>query len=203
MQDNYGTEYKYQLWFGNERRKIRGGNMVKQNLPNFKYNPNPIQARVIERNQTLCPVCGQKREYVYVGPFYSYDEVEGICPWCIHDGSASKKYDGDFQDASECEPVDKSVYIDELIHRTPGYFAWQQARWLSHCGDFCAFIDYVGWQEIKDIAYDLIDDVEVIRKKMKLSQEEFEKTLKNNGSHQGYLFKCLKCGKFRLTTDWD
>lgn len=172
-------------------------------FPEFKYNPDPIRARVIERNKTICPVCGQEREYVYVGPFYSVDEIEGICPWCIHDGSAARKYDGEFQDASSCERVEKAEYLDELVYRTPGYFGWQQEKWLSHCGDFCAFIEYVGWNEIRDIAVELGDDIEEAKQRMRLSQEEFEQSLVNNGSHQGYLFKCLKCGKHRLTTDLD
>ncbi len=177
--------------------------MDKMSLPVFKYNPDPLKARVIERNKTICPVCGEEREYVYVGPFYSVEDVEGICPWCIHDGSAANNYSGEFLDISSCEQVEKAEYIDELIHRTPGYFGWQQEKWLSHCGDFCAFIDYVGWKEIKDMANELKDDVETVKRNKRLSQEEFERTLVNKGYHQGYLFRCLKCGKHRLTTDWD
>lgn len=172
-------------------------------LPRFKYNPDPINARVIEKNKTHCPVCDKEKEYVFVGPFYSIEEVEGICPWCIHDGSASKKYDGDFFDAASLESVENNAYIDELVHRTPGYIGWQQESWLSHCGDFCAFIDYVGWEEIKDIANDLVEDIEKIKRRMRLTQEEFEKSMVNGGSHQGYLFRCLKCGKHRLTSDLD
>ncbi len=172
-------------------------------FPQFKYNPDPIKARVIEQNRTHCPVCGQERDYVFVGPFYSVEEVEGICPWCIQDGSAAKKYDGDFLDACCLEHVERNEYIDELIHRTPGYFGWQQEKWLSHCGDFCAFIDYVGWKEIKDIGDDLVDDIEEIKGQMRISQQEFQQSLFNGGSHQGYLFRCLKCGKYRLTTDQD
>lgn len=172
-------------------------------LPRFKYNPDPINAKVIKKNKTHCPVCDKEKEYVFVGPFYSVEEIEGICPWCIHDGSASKKYDGDFFDAASLESVENNAYIDELVHRTPGYIGWQQESWLSHCGDFCAFIDYVGWEEIKDIANDLVEDIEKIKRRMRLTQEEFEKSMVNGGSHQGYLFRCLKCGKYRLTSDLD
>lgn len=172
-------------------------------LPRFKYNPDPINAKVIKKNKTHCPVYDKEKEYVFVGPFYSVEEIEGICPWCIHDGSASKKFDGDFFDAASLESVENNAYIDELVHRTPGYIGWQQESWLSHCGDFCAFIDYVGWEEIKDIANDLVEDIEKIKRRMRLTQEEFEKSMVNGGSHQGYLFRCLKCGKYRLTSDLD
>ena len=69
-------------------------------LPTFKYNPNAERLGILKKEKTTCPVCGQDRNYVYQGPFYCIDEVEGICPWCIKDGSAAKKYDGEFQDAA-------------------------------------------------------------------------------------------------------
>lgn len=172
-------------------------------LPSFKYHPDPLKSEVILKEQTICPVCNQEREYVYVGPFYAVDEIEGICPWCIADGSAAKKYDGSFQDIGTCEDVDKEEFLEELVYRTPGYCGWQQERWLSHCGDFCAFIGCVGWEEIKDIAAELKDDINKIIKKIGLFQVELEKALKKGGSLQGYLFKCLKCGKYRLIYDCD
>ncbi|MEH7111743.1 CbrC family protein [Neobacillus niacini] len=90
-------------------------------LPNFKYNPNPILLKVIKEEKTLCPVCNKNKDYSYVGPFYSVEEVESICPWCISDGSAAKMFEGEFQDVESCDDVEKDEYIDELIYRTPGY----------------------------------------------------------------------------------
>lgn len=187
--------------FGKSRKTEQHDNNL--DLPSFKYHPDPLKSEVIIKAKTICPVCNQKREYVYIGPFYSVNEIEGICPWCIADGSAAKKYDGSFQDVESCEDVDKKEFIEELVYRTPGYCGWQQERWLSHCGDFCAFIGYVGWKEINDIADDLKDDINEIKKETGLSQMELEKVLKKSGSLQGYLFKCLKCGKYRLTYDFD
>jgi uncharacterized protein CbrC (UPF0167 family) len=74
----------------------------KSELPKFKYHPDPIKNKVIEKAKTRCPVCNKQREYVYTGPFYSTEDVEGICPWCIADGSAAKKYSGEFQDVACC-----------------------------------------------------------------------------------------------------
>lgn len=172
-------------------------------FPEFKYHPNPISTGVIEESKGICPVCRKKRGYSYNGPFYSIESVSEICPWCIADGSAAKKYNGEFQDAALCEEIESAQYLDELIHRTPGYGGWQQELWLSHCGDFCAFIEYVGWKEIQDISANLKDDIEGIKSDMGLTQEEFEKSLVNGGSHQGYLFQCVKCGRYRLTSDLD
>lgn len=189
--------------FSSSNNKDRSDSANREEIPSFKYNPDPIKARVIEKRKAVCPVCNKETQYVYVGPFFSKEEVENICPWCIKDGSAAKKYDGEFQDGCSCEEVESVEYLDELIHRTPGYFGWQQEKWLSHCEDFCAFIDYVGWKEIKHIADELEDDIALIKDQMGMTQEEFEESFVNGGSHQGYLFKCVVCGKHRLTSDLD
>lgn len=129
--------------------------------------------------------------------------MEDICPWCIADGSAAKKYDGEFQDSASCEEVETVESLHELVFRTPGYSGWQQEVWLSHCGDFCSFVGYVGWKEIKEIADELKDDIDKIKSETGMTQEEFERSLVKEGSHQGYLFRCIKCGKHRLTSDFD
>ncbi|MBF8963192.1 CbrC family protein [Pontibacter sp. FD36] len=172
-------------------------------LPLFKYNPHAEKLGIIKKENTSCPACERKREYVYNGPFYSEDQVKGICPWCIKDGTAASKYEGAFQDAESCEDVDKQEYLVELTTRTPGYSGWQQERWLSHCGDFCALKGYVGWQEIKYMKDELTKDLDEIKSDYNLTQEQLEKYLVNNGSLQGYLFECLHCGKHRITVDTD
>ena len=169
--------------------------------PEFKYNPNPILLNVIKKEKTHCPVCKKHREFVYDGPFYSEEDVEGLCPWCISDGSAAKMYNGTFQDDASCEKVDKEEYLDELIHRTPGYLGWQQEYWLSHCGDFCAIVQYVGWKEIEHLEKELSEDIATICYEYGLTKEEFQSWLTNDGSLQGYLFKCIHCEKHRLCID--
>lgn len=187
--------------FGQSKQKNERPNMTE--FPTFKYNPNSIELGIFKKEKTTCPVCGQDRDYTYTGPFYSRDDVGGICPWCIKDGSAAKKYDGEFQDAASCDPVDKKEYLTELTTMTPGYSGWQQERWLSHCGDFCALKNYVGWAEIKHLKDELKDDLSEIKVEYGLTQEELEKYLVNNSGMQGYLFQCLHCNKHRLTIDTD
>ncbi len=172
-------------------------------LPKFKYNPNAEKLGIIKKEKIFCPVCQKDRDYVYDGPFYSIDEVKNICPWCIKDGSAAKRYDGEFHDSASCEDVDNKEYLEELTKNTPGYSGWQQERWLSHCGDFCALKDYVGWTEINDLKEELMEDLIEIKAEYGLSQEELEINLVNSGSMQGYLFQCLHCGKHRLAIDTD
>ncbi|MBC7875112.1 MAG: CbrC family protein [Ferruginibacter sp.] len=172
-------------------------------LPFFRYNPNAYKLGIIKKEETDCPSCGQRKEYVYDGPFFSTAEIEGICPWCISDGSASKKFDGEFQDIASCEPVDQQEYIDELVHRTPGYHGIQQEAWLSHCGDFCAFKGPAGWKEISTLKEELAGDLKQITEDYNISREDFENNLVKTGSFQGYLFQCLHCKKHRLAVDAD
>ena len=84
----------------------------------------------------------------YTGPFYSQEDVGQFCPECIANGSAAEKFDGEFQDGTNVEEVSDPKKLDELIHRTPGYRAWQQEFWRAHCDDFCAFVGYVNWDDL-------------------------------------------------------
>ena len=170
-------------------------------LPHFKYNPNALELGVIKKEPTACPICKQNREYTYAGPFYSVEEAEGICPWCIADGSATERLDGTTQDSYSCEPVENPEFLEELTLRTPGYSGWQQEVWLSHCGDFCAIKQYVGWKEISHLTEELTDDLNRIKTEYSFTQEQLEQYLVNNGSLQGYLFQCIHCAQHRLTVD--
>ncbi len=168
-------------------------------LPQFKYHPDPIKTGEIIKRDTLCPVCNKKREYTYIGPFYSLEkESDGFCPWCIASGAVARKYHGSFQVSEFCEEVANKKFRDELLYRTPGYRAWLVGKWFSHCGDFCIYQGNVGWNDIKDLAGELKDDIESIKKKAGLCQKEFEESLAKEGWLEGHLFKCAKCGKYRL-----
>ena len=84
------------------------------------------------------------------------EDIAYLCPECIANGEAARKYDGSFQDDfSVDDGVDDPEKLDELIHRTPGYSGWQQEYWRAHCGDYCAYLAmwvpencgrWVGWK---------------------------------------------------------
>ncbi len=171
-------------------------------LPKFKYFLNPLENKIFKKSSEKCDVCSKKTGYIYEGSIYSEREVENICPWCIANGRAAKEYEGTFNDETCIDEVNQE-YIDELIYRTPEYISWQSAYWPSHCGDICAFEKYVGWKEIADIKDELKDDIESIKEDFGFTQQELEKSLVDGGSLQGYLFKCVKCGKHRILTDCD
>jgi len=181
-------------------------NDAKGILPKFKYHTDPLKTGSIELKETDCPVCGKHSNYCYEGPFYSIETVEGICPNCIADGSAAKKYNGEFTTTDECD-VDNDEYKDELIHRTPSFYSVQQDHWMSHCGDYCEFIAKIGQVSnigINEFLKNIIsEDIEEVTKLLDIKKEELEEFMKKNGYIEGYLFKCQKCGKMRLYVDFE
>jgi len=174
------------------------------NLPKFKYHPNPIETGAFKSDKTVtCDCCGQATPIYYAGPFYCKDDVEALCPFCIANGKASEKFDGAFQDAASIEGVLSNINkeaITEVTTRTPGYCSWQEEAWLVHCNDLCAFVGYVGWKEIKDKLNDFVD-LESDIEDFDLSIDDLPTSLVNNSSPQGYLFQCLHCKKYRLYID--
>lgn len=172
-------------------------------LPYFKYHPNPLETRAICKadEPVLCDCCGNSTTFYYESPFYAVQDIEYLCPECIASGKAAKKYDGDFQDAC-CidEGVDDIDKLDELLHRTPGYRGWQQEHWRVHCGDYCAFIGYVGARDLRALGVlsQVLEDETLDDEQKKIIQ-----VLVNGGSPQGYLFKCIHCGQHLLWYDFD
>lgn len=74
----------------------------------------------------ICDCCGKTTHIYYEVPFYSVEDIDYLCPDCIANGEAAKKFDGTFQD-DYCvdDGVEDMRKLDELIHRTPGYCGWQ------------------------------------------------------------------------------
>ena len=173
---------------------------MKNHIPVFKYHPDPFATGTFREAEepVACPCCGEETSVVYEGPFYSVQEVEHLCPFCIASGAAAEKYDGEFQDSESVDEVDDPDKLDELIHRTPGYCGWQQEYWRAHCGDFCAFLGYVGYGELveRGILEEVLEDAEDWYR-------ENIQHLTKDGSMVGYLFQCLYCGKHLLHVDFD
>ena len=176
---------------------------IKNATSEFRYHPDPLKTGAFKKGKSVvCDCCGNKTSVYYSEPFYSIEEIEFLCPDCIKSGNASEKFDGEFQDYCSCDKINDEEKLDELCKQPPGYKSWQQGYWLSHCDDFCAFIDYVGWKEIKNMGIEVeIEDDLSTNSDYKI--DDVKKHLQNNGSMQGYLFRCLICGKYRLHIDCD
>ncbi len=187
-------------------------------LPIFKYHPQPLETGALKQDKTVeCDCCKQESSVYYSGPFYCAGERKYLCPWCIANGAAAEKFAGSFQDEASIDGVELQYdeedevtgvinpypdeMLKELVERTPGYHGWQQEYWLAHCGEFCAFISYVGWDEIKD-RLDEFANIEEDCENFGVNFTDLVKCLQNDGDCQGYLFRCLHCGKLRLWADF-
>lgn len=162
-------------------------------LPTFKYHPNAYQLDIFSQKDGICSVCHKIRSIKYDLPLYSQEEPEYICPWCIADGSAAKKYHGQFNDDNSIDELPPEK-LDELILKTPSYSSWQQEVWLTHCNEPCAFIGYVGFAEIIPYFDEIKNDIDY-------PEELLRTSLSKDGSLTGYLFECVQCGKKRLHID--
>jgi len=175
----------------------------KTGLPYFRYHPNPIETGAFKQSRegVVCDCCGKTTYIYYEMPFFAIDDIDYLCPQCIASGAAAKKFDGSFQDDMSLDNgVDNPEKLDELIHRTPGYCGWQQEYWRAHCGDYCAFVGYVGARELRALGVmeEVLDDP-----MWNDEQKEWIQNAVNGGHMQCYLFQCLHCGKHLLWMDID
>lgn len=179
--------------------------MGSMKLPEFKYHPDPVATGSVEPSDEDCRSCGQRRGYVYVGPVYSERELDGsLCPWCIADGSAHKKFGCSYSDDrwSGSDAVPRAI-LEEVTLRTPGFLGWQQEHWLACCNDAAAFVGRAGKAELETRWPDAIPS---IRDEMEMKPEEwaeYSAALDKDGSPSAYVFRCLHCAKHLGYSDCD
>lgn len=173
-------------------------------IPSFKYHPDPLGTGAFTKGEArVCDCCGKATEIWYELPFFSCEDIDCLCPDCISSGAAAKKFDGEFQDSASVGDVSSDEKLDELVHRTPGYCGWHQEYWYAHCDDFCAFIGYVGWDELVEMGIDSEIEQSYDKELNMFDLDDVKECMVNNGSMQGYLFSCLHCGKYFLYVDCD
>ena len=172
-----------------------------KDLPRFRYHPDPLSTGAFEEGEAkTCPCCGNKSTVYYSVTPYCIENVENLCPGCISNGEAARKYDASFiQDAEWKGEADKEK-DEELFCRTPGYISWQGEYWLSCCDDYCAYLGTVGTEELK--AMDIADEV-FGEYAARNEFQDVKEYLVKDGSLCGYLFSCLHCGKYHLWVDAD
>ena len=169
-------------------------------LPTFRFHPDPLGTGSIQPAEVECVCCGETRGYVYVGPVYAEDEYEEcICPWCIASGRAHDELDAEFTDYDGVGGYGADVpdaSRDEVAFRTPGFAGWQQERWWVHCGEAAAFIGRAGAQEVLGHGN---TTVEHLRRDLGWEPGErfdrYVRALDANGQPTAYLFRCLRCAE--------
>lgn len=168
-------------------------------LTKFTYHPDPIASGSVQASEAACRCCRKKRGFIYVGPVYSeHDGLDdALCPWCIADGKAHEKFDASFTDeAGFPDEIPRGV-IEEVAYRTPGFNSWQEGQWLTCCSDATAFLEPVGYPEIKS-RYPQSEGglVTYIVQEMGISGAaaiRLLQSLSRNASPTAYVFKCRHC----------
>lgn len=179
----------------------------KDELPTFTYHPDPVGTGAFEERTIKCESCHEQSRYAYLGPLYADKELQDICPWCIKDGTLCTALDAQLQDEELCEPVDNAAHVEELLTRTPGFSGWQTERWLSHCGDFCAYKGHVQNNELHKHGA-LLETVDIDNASDDLPQKwrasavaHFSRLMDGETPFRIHIFECLHCGKLRGYVD--
>ena len=151
----------------------------------------------------VCECCEQATDVYYCGSVYSVEDVNYLCPHCIASGAAAAKFDASFiQDADPLPPStsDAQAKTEELFKRTPRYFSWQGEHWLACCDDYCEFLGDVGTKELQDlgIAEEVFSEYAL---RGEFAVEDVQSYLVAGGDMAGYLFRCIRCGKYQIYVD--
>ncbi|MET9779024.1 CbrC family protein [Streptomyces sp. NPDC006367] len=176
---------------------------MTETLPEFPYHPDPLATGSVTASDTACACCGRARGYVYAGPVYAAGEPGRLCPWCIADGRAARRYEAQFTADVVGDEVTRDVLV-AIAERTPGFTAWQDGQWLVHCGDGAAFLGRAGagelagypdaleglWQDLRTFGWpeDQVDD--------------FLGALDSDGQPTAYLFRCRTCATHLAYADF-
>ncbi|WP_145046556.1 CbrC family protein [Paenibacillus xylanexedens] len=196
--------------------------MTLEQTPFFRFQPHAYTNGIFEVNHEKknCSVCKNTSDYMYYGPFYSIEDLNGICPVCIHNGKASENFNGFFQGGIEYrgsslsvsydESTNKFLYflgydefslleepaIEELLFRTPGYVSWQESYWLTENNFPLAFVKYLSIEEIEDKLLSLSEALNELNENYGFNRDS---TSEDVGL---YLFESLsKKGKYRIHLD--
>lgn len=173
-------------------------------LPKFRYHPNPVATGAIVATDDECECCGLCRGYKYSSGIYCENDVETVCPWCIADGSLAAKFGASLVDDHPLRGAGlSSDIVEEVTTRTPGYVSWQQDAWMSCCKDACEFhgdaphaelqaLDDAG---LRQLASDSGFSVETLR--------DILPSYEPGGSPAFYKFVCRHCRRARFNGDCD
>ena len=199
MSQSHGDRFALHRPLTKEEKKQRQD--LLKDLPHFLYHPDSLATgSFVEGEAKVCPSCGKESNVYYALIPYSIEDIEYLCPFCIANGQAAKKFDAEFiQDAEwqgELDPEKNQL----LFCQTPGYSSWQGEYWLSCCQDYCAYLGTVGTRELKamGIAEQVLADYEA-----REEYQDLEEYLVKDGSLCGYLFRCLHCQKYQIWVDAD
>ncbi|MEQ1689783.1 MAG: CbrC family protein [Gemmatimonas sp.] len=176
-------------------------------LPSFRHHPDPIRSGSVVPSDTTCRACNTARGYAYAGPVFSEtdDLDDALCPWCIADGKAHRKFDATFFDSDGVDDAVPAEVVSTITERTPGFHTWQSGRWPACCNDAAAFLMPFGIVDLRASHRELEGFV--------LSHIIYELGISGGGatrllnalhrdqSPTGYLFQCPTCDTYHVHID--
>jgi uncharacterized protein CbrC (UPF0167 family) len=176
-------------------------------LPPFRYHPDPLRSGSIVASENTCRCCGQNRGYIYTVSVYAEEDLsEAICPWCIADGSAHRKFGATFVDAMAFGKNVPRRAVAEITQRTPGFGSWQPEQWPACCKDATAFLLPAGIAEIREQCRELEGDImSHIVYGMQISGGAATRLLNSLQRDSGptlYVFRCLNCKRHHFHVDF-
>jgi uncharacterized protein CbrC (UPF0167 family) len=169
-------------------------------LPRFRYHPNPVATGSLVRSDALCISCEKPRGWIYAGPIYCEAELdERICPWCIADGAAHLRFGVEFVDPAAVGGYGDWVsppkeVVEEICFRTPSFNGWQQERWFTHCQDAASFQGFAGKEELESLDRAASDAIRIESGYDEEQWDDYFSQLDANDGPTAYLFRCLHCG---------
>lgn len=172
-------------------------------LPDFQYHPDPLATGAVKAGGGVCDCCSQARGFEYTASFYTaHDEDLTLCPWCIANGDAARKYEGVFSDdVPLIEAGLPASIVREVCERTPGYSSWQQEIWQSHCGDACEFHGDAEPAELSSLSGDALA---CFLNRELLNLDQWRSILagyQKGGNPAVYKFVCRQCRVAVFTMD--
>ena len=180
----------------------------KSSLPSFKYYPDPLADGTVKADpDKSCLGCSRIRGWIYTGPVYvekNFILEESLCPWCIADGTAAKRFGASFNDAGMMDDASQAI-MDEIEQRTPGFNSWQGNQWLTCCNDAAAFLGAAGSAELqRDFSKAIPAVKKYLREDYELSGDdlqEFVESLSKDDQPTAYVFQCLHCQGYLAYVD--
>lgn len=176
--------------------------MAVDELPSFRFHPDPVATGAVRSSDSSCRCCGQARGFV-VGHVYAEEALdEAVCPWCVANGTAAREFGATF--VQYLEGGVSASDADEVLNRTPGYESWQGEYWLVHCRVPMVYYGDLAKDELRSLASDIRDRF-VSENEYLFEDEPWPAVVRSYepGGQMGlYKFACSACGTFRLGCDF-
>ena len=93
--ENWGNHYALPRPKTPEEKQKEKERQAQLGLPAFRYHPNPLETGAFEESAdgVVCDCCGKTTHIFYTAPFYAVEDIAYLCPECIANGEAARKYD--------------------------------------------------------------------------------------------------------------